>query len=153
MNADIQRGDASGSAPRSVTVLGSIEIVYLAVAEDTGGAYSVFENKMAPGAGPPMHVHTREDEAFYVLDGSFDVQIGERSYAATRGWFGFGPRNVPHAFKATGTAPATMLVIVSPAGFEHFFDDLAEATAVPPYDFDRVRAVFAKHGLEIVEPK
>ncbi len=88
-----------------------------------------------------------------MLDGAFDFQIGDQSFTATRGWFGLGPRNIPHALKAAETGPAKMLMIVTPAGFERFFDELAELTAIPPFDFDQVRALFEKYGMKIVEPK
>ncbi len=153
MKMTTQQTSASADSPRRVTVLGGIEIVYLATSEDTDGAYSLFEITTPAGQGPPPHVHTREDESWYVLDGAFDFQIGEQSFTATRGWFGLGPRNVPHALKAAGTAPAKMLMVVTPAGFEQFFDELAELTAIPPYDFDQVQTLFEKYGMKIVEPK
>ena len=153
MKTTTQKADVSTDRPRSVTVLGGIDITYRAVDEDTEGVYSLFEITIPPGQGPPTHVHLREDESFYVLDGAFDIHIGEQSFTATRGWFGFGPRHVPHGFKAVGTSPGKMLMIVSPAGFERFFDELAELTAAPPFDFDRVRALFERYGMQIVEPK
>ena len=153
MRTAIQQTGASADSPRSVTVLGGIEIVYRAVSEDTDGKYSLFEITVPPDQGPPPHVHTLEDESFYVLDGAFNMQIGEQSFTASRGWFGLGPRHIPHGFKAAGTSPAKMLMMVTPAGFEHFFDELAELTAIPPFDFDRVRALFERYGMQITEPK
>lgn len=153
MKTAIQRANASADRRRSVTVFGSIEIVYRAVSEDTDGVYSLFEITVPPGQGPPPHVHSREDESWYVLDGVFDIQLGEQSFTATPGWFGLGPRDVPHGIKAAGASPAKMLMIVTPAGFERFFDELAELTESPPYDFDRVRALFEKYGMQIIDPK
>lgn len=153
MGTATRKTNASAYKPRSVTVFGSIEIIYRAVSEDTDGAYSLFEVTVPPGQGPPTHVHSHEDESFFVLDGSFDFQIGDQSFSATRGWLGLGPRHVPHGFKAVGPNPATMLMVVTPAGFERFFDELADLTARPPFDFDKVRALFEKYGMQIVEPK
>jgi quercetin dioxygenase-like cupin family protein len=153
MKMTTQQTSASADSPRRVTVLGGIKIVYLATSEDTRGEYSLFEITTPPGQGPPPHVHTREDESWYVLDGAFDFQIGDQSFTATRGWFGLGPRNIPHGLKAAGTGPAKMLMIVTPAGFERFFDELAELTGIPPFDFDQVRALFEKYGMKIVEPQ
>lgn len=144
MKTATQIAKTSGDHPRSVTVFGGIEIVYRAVSEDTEGVYSLFEITMRPGQGPPPHVHSREDESWYVLDGVFNFQIGEQSFTATPGWFGLGPRDVPHGIKAAGAGPAKMLMIVTPAGFERFFDELAELTGTPPFDFDRVRTLFEK---------
>jgi len=153
MKTGTRQASVSVDSPRSVTVLGGIEIVYRAVSEDTEGVYSLFEMTFPPGQGPPPHVHSREDESWYVLDGVVDFQIGEQSFTASRGWFGLGPRGVPHGLKAAGTGPAKMLMIVSPAGFERFFDELAELTAIPPFDFDQVRVLFEKYGMQIIEPK
>ena len=153
MKIAIQQASASADSPRSVTVFGGIEIVYRAVSEDTDGVYSLFEITVQPGQGPPPHVHSREDESWYVLDGVFNFHIGEQSFTAPRGWFGLGPRDIPHGIKAAGTSPAKMLMIVTHAGFERFFDELAELTAIPPFDFDRVRALFEKYGMQITEPK
>ena len=153
MKTAMQRGNAFPDRPRSVTVLGGNEIVYRAVSEDTDGVYSLFEITVPPGQGPPPHVHSREDESWYVLDGVFDIQIGEQSFTATPGWFGLGPRHIPHGIKAGGTGPAKMLMVANPAGFERFFDELAELTGTPPYDFDRVPALFEKYGMQIIEPK
>lgn len=152
MKTAVQMPDASADSPRSVTVFGGIQIVYRAVGEDTDGVYSLFEVTMQPGQGPPPHVHSQEDESWYVLNGTFNFQIGEQSFAATPGWFGLGPRDIPHGIKAAGTSPARMLMIVTPAGFERFFDELAELTASPPFDFDLVRALFEKYGMQIIEP-
>jgi quercetin dioxygenase-like cupin family protein len=153
MQTAIHKDNASADSPRSVTVFGSNKVVYLAVSEDTDGAYSLFEATISPDQGVPTHVHSREDESFYVLDGTLNIQIGEQSFTATRGWFGFGLRHIPHGFKATGRSPARMLIIVTPGGFERFFDELADLTASPPFDFDEVRALFEKYGMQIIEPK
>ncbi len=151
MKATIRKAEDSSGRPRSVVVLGGIEIVYLTTSEDTDGVYSLFEITMPPGQGPPPHVHSREDESWYVLDGEFDFQVGERSFAAAPGDFLLGPRNVPHGLKAVGTTPAKILMVVTPAGFERFFDELAELTVSPPFDFDQVRVLFEKYGMKIVE--
>lgn len=153
MQVAVNKANITADRPRSVTVLGSNKVVYHAVSEDTEGAYSLFEVTIPPDQAIPTHVHSREDESFYVLDGAFNIQIGEQSFTATRGWFGFGPRHVPHGFKAVGRSPATMLIIVTPGGFERFFDELADLTASPPFHFDKVRALFEKYGMQITEPK
>ncbi len=75
-----------------------------------------------------------------MLDGVLDMQIGENAFTATHGWFGIGPRNIPHRFNATETGPATTLMIVTPAGFERFFDEL-RAIGESPIDFDKLKAL------------
>ncbi len=146
-----RRARAGLSGLKSIPVLDGIEIVYRAVSEDTQGAYSVSEMTFPAGSGPPMHVHAREDEAWYVLDGSFDTQIGDQSYTAGPGWFGIGPRGVPHSLRAGEAGPARMLMYVTPGGFERFFDELASVLAGPPFNLDRIRATFEHHGMHILE--
>src|SRR5436305_14365092 len=67
-----------------------------ATAETTGGAFGLVETQIAPGFSPPLHVHHREDEAFYVLEGEVTMRCGERSFRATAGSFAWLPRDVPH---------------------------------------------------------
>ena len=144
---------ASTALHRSVRILGDNEVVYLAEHSDTTGAYSLFEMTFQPGMGPPPHIHTREDESWCVLDGVFDFLIGDKTQRAKAGWFGVGPRGVAHAFTALGERPAKMLMFVTPAGFERFFDELAELPCNPTVDFDQFKALSEKYGMQFVEPQ
>lgn len=144
---------ASTVRRRSVRILGDNEIVYLAEHSDTEGAYSLFEMTFQPGMGPPPHIHTREDESWYVLDGAFDFLIGDKTQRATAGWYGVGPRGAAHAFTVVGDRPAKMLMVGTPAGFERFFDDLAELPCNPTVDFDQFKALSEKYGMQFVEPQ
>lgn len=69
---------------------------FKAVGEETGGAYALVEIATPPQLGPPLHVHRREDEGFYVLAGEYAIQVGDRRITATSGSFAFLPRNIPH---------------------------------------------------------
>ena len=89
----------------------------------TGGAFTVIEWSAPAGFGPPLHVHGREDEAFYILDGQISVQCGGKRFTAGPGDFTFLPRGIPHTFLVTG-GPVRGLQITAPAGFEEF---IAEA--------------------------
>jgi len=90
----------------------------------TGGALSVFETSIA--GGPPLHVHDREDECFYVLDGELSVRCGEEAFSAGAGSFVFLPRGRPHRFWAPAR-PARLLLIVAPAGIEDYFREINSA--------------------------
>lgn len=131
---------------------GAIRIKHYDLREPTHGGYAAYEITCEPGAGPPLHVHNDVDEAFYVLQGTFEFQLGEQRMTQSAGWFGFGPRDVPHAFAARGDTPATLLMIVSPAGLEVFFARLSEMTAERPADMEAVTALFEAHGMKIVGP-
>jgi quercetin dioxygenase-like cupin family protein len=121
--------------------------------EQTGGNFSLVEHPIKPRAlAAPMHTHEREDEYTYVLEGQIGVQIGEEVRVAQPGDLVFKPRGVPHAFwNATGTL-ARALEIISPAGFERYFAELAPL--IPPanqgpLDEEAVGAVRAKYALEM----
>ncbi len=108
----------------------------------TGGALSVFETSI--GAGPPLHVHDREDECFYVLDGELSVRCGSEVFNATQGSFVFLPRGRPHRFWAADQ-PARILIIAVPGGIEDYFRQINNA----PDDHERHR-IGELHGIRVV---
>jgi quercetin dioxygenase-like cupin family protein len=113
-----------------------------------------------PGGGPPPHIHHREDEAFFVLEGQITFLLGDKKVVAKPGTFIQGPRGVPHAFKNEGNAPARMLILVTPPGFEKFMAEFAQPlpsfdsppVPVTPGDIEKLLAVAPKHGIEILPP-
>lgn len=114
---------------KSVAVAGSI-YKYIATGEDTGGAYSLFEAIVPPrDPGPPPHIHKNEDEAFYILRGEFTISIGDDVFHAGPGDFAFLPRGISHSFKSQSDEVGKFLAIVSPSGFEKFFDAVGEPVA------------------------
>jgi mannose-6-phosphate isomerase-like protein (cupin superfamily) len=126
-----------------------------ATAGTTNGAFGLIEHPMMPpGFGSPYHVHHREDEWFYVLQGRVAFVCDGKWLTAGPGDFVFGPRKIPHGFKVTGTTPAQMLVLVSPGGFERFIKDLSEpaGTAPSPPDLAKLVAVAAGYGVDILGP-
>jgi mannose-6-phosphate isomerase-like protein (cupin superfamily) len=90
----------------------------------TGGSLSIFETVIA--AGPPLHVHDREDECFYILDGELSVRCGSDAFDAAAGSFVFLPRGRPHRFWAAG-GPARLLLIAVPGGIEDYFGEINAA--------------------------
>lgn len=117
---------------------------------DTGGEYSVVEEIVSPGGGAPLHVHHREDEIFYVLEGEFEIQCGERTFTGRRGTQGIAPRNVPHGFRNVGSTPATILMTLRPGGFEGFFDEIDALPHDVPIDMLEVKAIASKYDIELV---
>lgn len=131
----------------------------LASGEETGGAYALIHATVPPGGGPPPHVHRREDEAFYVLEGEVAFHADGRDIAATAGSWVTLAKGGLHSFKNAGTATARMLIIVTPSGLERFFAEVGqEATErsspppVTPADIERLLAVAPRYGLEIRPP-
>ena len=137
---------------RSIEVLPGETVTFKAVSADTDGAYTLIEVIDEPQSGPPLHLHRREDEAFYILEGTFAFVIGDRAMTATAGWFMTAPKGTPHSYKNIGTTPARMLTLFVPAGIENFFEDLSKLTAAGTLDIDSIVAVSAKQGIEVVPP-
>jgi quercetin dioxygenase-like cupin family protein len=139
---------------KTVSVLGD-RYTYKAVGEQTGGAYGLVETTVpAPSAGPPPHVHRGEEEAFYVLEGEVTVLLGDRTITASAGSFAFVPRGTVHTFSNRGSREARLLVIISPAGFERAFEEMAEVapSANQPPDMARLMLIAEKYNLEISGP-
>jgi quercetin dioxygenase-like cupin family protein len=122
-----------------------------ATAQTTNGGFGLVENVMPPGFASPYHTHQREDEAFYVVDGDMAFVCDGQWTIASPGTFVFGPRNLAHGFKVLGDAPARMLLLCSPGGFEQFVVDLSEPAPAPP-DMTKLVAVAAQYGIEVHGP-
>src|SRR5262245_51095370 len=105
---------------RTVAVVGDV-YRFLATGEDTGGKYALWEAIVPPGGGPPPHVHSREEEGFYILEGEITFRIGEQRFVATAGMFANMPVGTPHSFANASNRPARMLISVAPAGLEKMF--------------------------------
>jgi mannose-6-phosphate isomerase-like protein (cupin superfamily) len=122
---------------------------------DTGGSFSVHDNVIPAGSpGPLPHLHRDHEETFYVLEGELHVRVGERNITAPVGSFVVIPRSVVHRPSNPGKEPTRVLLIFSPSGMEHFFEEAAEKRiplqAVPedPDVLERRDTFAAKYGYE-----
>lgn len=148
------------SEGRTIAVVGDV-YCFLATGEDTDGKYALFEAIVPPGGGPPPHVHSREEEGFYVLEGEITFTIDGKTVVATAGVFANMPVGTPHSFKNESNRPAKMLISVAPAGLERMFFELGVpvpqgATTAPPptkEEIEKLLAVAPKYGIEIMLPK
>ena len=133
--------------------LRKLGIRFMIGGEQTEGNFSLVEHPIKPRAlAAPMHTHRHEDEYTYVLEGEVGVQIGEEVLVARPGDLVFKPRGVPHAFWNATDTLARALEIISPAGFERYFAELAPLFPPAnqgPLDEEAVGAVRAKYGLEM----
>src|SRR5437660_11002064 len=122
---------------RTIAVVGDV-YRFLATGAETNGKYALWEAVVLPGGGPPPHVHSREEEGFYVLAGEITFTVNGERVVAAAGTFANMPVGTPHSFKNERDRPAKMLISVAPAGLEQMFFEvgvpLAEGTttALPP---------------------
>ena len=145
---------------RTITVVGDV-YRFLATGEDTNGKYAQWEAIVPPGGGPPPHVHSREEEGFYVLEGEITFQIGDQRVVAMAGMFANMPVGTPHSFKNETQRPARMLISVAPAGLEQRFFEVGVpaiqgATSAPPptkAEIEKLLAVAPRYGVEIRLPQ
>lgn len=132
--------------------------VIRATADDTGGLMTIVEMTEPPGHEAPLHVHHREDEAFYILEGSATIHVGDESFEVGPGDYAFGPRDVPHRY-SVGDGGCRFLFICTPGGgFESLVRAMsvpAERRTLPPPsdevpDWGHVAAVAKAHGCELL---
>lgn len=127
----------------------------LASGELTHNAFGLVEHFAAePGLGSPLHVHSREDESFYIISGEAAFILDGKWQRAGAGAFVYGPRNIPHGFKIIGEKPCHLLILAAPSGFEQFVLDLATPLNAPPAppDFEKLGATAARYGIQILGP-
>lgn len=140
-----------------LTGIGDVMIPKVAAAQ-SGGSVLVAEYIAMPGAGPPMHVHSREDETFWVLEGEVWFAVGDQRERVTPGGVVFGARGTPHTFRNCSGQPARMMLVVTPGdNFERFFGAMLApgADGSPPSDSEivqRIVAIAPRYGMTILGP-
>ena len=135
------------------------QIRFLITGEQTGGAFFMAEVAVPPGGGNPRHIHRREEEMFYVQQGTLIVQVGDKTLTASPGDFVCLPRGVAHCFQNAGNVDAKFLLVAAPAGLEKFFEEafypVANCPNAPPMTdafMGRVLAAASKCGMEFLPP-
>src|SRR5262245_17908493 len=144
---------------RTVVVVGDV-YRFLATGDDTNGKYALWEALVPPGGGPPPHVHSREEEGFYILTGEITFTMGDKRLTASAGMFVNMPVGTPHSFKNESGTPAKMLISVAPAGLEKMFFEVGvplpegSTAALPPTkeEIDKLLARAPSYGVEIRLP-
>ena len=128
-----------------------------ATAEETGGAFLLFEDDLDAGKVTPLHRHPDADETFYILEGEILLHVaGDDPRSLPAGGIAVIPRGIPHAFMVT-SGRARMLCLQTPGSGEAFYRHASEPVSAgesaPPVDFDRVRAAAASTGaIELLGP-
>jgi quercetin dioxygenase-like cupin family protein len=127
---------------------GSSEIVIKATGEDTAGTFFLSETTIAPGfPGPPLHRHERLVDMFYVLDGVLTVRLGEETHQLETGSFVCVPAGVVHTFSNQSDSPVRFLNFNTPAGWENYMRDLAEAAKAGPLMPDVIGRVASRYDF------
>ena len=145
--------DGAGAATWFVGAL----MVRKAGPEETSGSFDMLDQTVPPGYAPPRHIHRREDEAWYVLDGSATFWCGDRQFNASQGSFVFLPKGVEHTFLA-GAMGARLLTLAVPGGFAGFVEECgvpaARLTIPPPEPVDpaKLAEIASRFGIEITGP-
>jgi len=130
--------------------LASIGVRFLISGAESGGGFALVEHPMPPRAlAAPLHRHSREDEYSFVLEGRVGALLGDEVVYGQPGDLIFKPRDQWHTFWNAGDEPARILEIISPAGFERYFEELTELPADGPPDRAKIAAIAARHGLEL----
>jgi mannose-6-phosphate isomerase-like protein (cupin superfamily) len=149
-----------GGGARSLWVFNEL-VTHKIPSQRTGGAYAHFEVATRPGAGPPPHVHHREDESFYVIEGEYEFLIDGRTVRVGAGSLLYFPKGTLHAHRGVGESAGRMLLTQTPGGlYERFFEEAGRAVEIEagPRSFverpdaESIVATAAKYGIEIAAP-
>ncbi len=140
---------------KSLWVLGDLYTIKLA-GDETGGSFAMLEARVQPQNEPPPHVHLREDETFYILEGEFTFLHGDHKFTAISGSVVHIPKGTLHTFKNVGTSWGRFVVVITPAGFEELFEQIGEPvtdqSSPPPFNLEvveRLLELAPKYYLEV----
>lgn len=133
---------------KPLNVLG-MPLTMLCEAHETGGSWSLFEEEVPLGMGPPPHRHDW-DEAYYILDGDVDFTIDGERVRSSRGDFNYLPRGTVHGFKGGSESTARVLIFAAPAHGSEFFHELHEEVRRVPEDLSKIPQIGQRHGIEFV---
>jgi quercetin dioxygenase-like cupin family protein len=136
---------------RKIDVLG-IPMVIRLRGDDTNGIVSAVESHDVPGGGPPPHIHSREDETFQILEGEYEWTVGAEKFVAKQGATIFAPRGIPHSYRYLSQTPGRLMCVITPAGFEGFFEAIAALTSQQQQNLPRVMEIANSFGLKFLPP-
>jgi quercetin dioxygenase-like cupin family protein len=136
---------------KKVNVLGILMVIRIH-GRDTGGVVSAVESHDVPGGGPPPHIHHKEDETFQILEGEYEWTVGDKKFIAQKGTTIFAPRGVMHTYRYVGKSPGRLMCVITPSGFEGFFEEIDAMSPQQQADIPGVIEVGKKYGLEFPPP-
>jgi len=139
--------DAGGG--NTFTMLGTT-MRLMATGASSGGRYTVIEQVTPAGWGPPRHIHSREDEIFYILEGSYELHVGDERRTVSTGACAILPRHLPHGFRNVSSTASRLLFVITPGGLEEYF--LAVAKCPPPPNPAHLVELARPFGLTLLTP-
>jgi mannose-6-phosphate isomerase-like protein (cupin superfamily) len=137
------------AAERPALQILGMPLTMLCEARETGGAWSLFEEEVPFGMGPPPHRHDW-DEAYYILDGEIDFEIDGEPLKSRAGDFNYLPRNTIHGFRGASASPARVLIFAAPAHGSEFFEELSREVKSVPQDLGKIPDIGQRHGIEFM---
>ncbi len=139
--------------------MGELAIIH-ATGKETKGKFCMIELFATKQGSPPWHIHHREDEGFYIIEGELTIHVGADTYHAKAGDFLVAPKNIPHTYVVESKGHARILMICWPSGFEDLVRALSSPTQsmLPPepesaeVDFEKIANLAFQYGVEIIDP-
>ena len=127
------------------------KIVCKVKAEETHGKFSIVEETSPVGSVVPPHFHNETDETIYVIEGKYEFTCGEKIIVGTKGDTFFIPRKTPHSFRNLGDESSKLLAVISPSGFERFFEEINKLPKIEPPDMKKIIELGKKNDLELID--
>lgn len=120
--------------------------------DSTGGAFGMWEGLLPPGASSPLHIHHKEIECLYIIEGTFLIVCGDQEWESGPGTWVQMPKDVRHGIRVVSDTPGRFLEFFLPAGLEQLFDKLPEKKPDAPPDITKILAIASAYGLEFLGP-
>ena len=137
--------------PHSGKALEFLGVTHKLTSQQTGGAYYLFESVFDPESGNQLHVHRREDEVGYVLEGALEIRLADQTVVVEAGSIAHLPKNIPHAIRHPLKTPSRYLFMTIPAGLDQWFDALEAARNDGTLDDAMYRKLSLEYGIEWLE--
>jgi mannose-6-phosphate isomerase-like protein (cupin superfamily) len=128
-----------------------LAVTHKLTGQQTGGGYYLFESAFGPGDGNQLHVHRREDEVGYVLDGALEIRLADQIVVVEAGSVARLPKNIPHAIRNPLKTQSRYLFMTIPAGLDGWFDALDAARNAGTLDDAMYRKLSLEYGIEWLE--
>jgi len=128
------------------------DLIFKVTGDNTRGAFDYFIVQVSPKSGPPLHVHHLQEETIHILKGHFKIRIGDEIFYLKEGGFAYLPSKIPHAFLNLTDEVGEIIVVYTPGGGHHFYEELGPLTRNGRPDLKVIATVFEKYGMTLLGP-